>query len=248
MRSTHSRTLLFTGVISVVGACASEKTAHETPQGGAHAHGDGHHGAARGHEEPGAHGHHRFDDAEEWAVRFEDPARDAWQRPEIVIAALALSPSSKVADIGAATGYFPVRIAPHVKEGIVYGVDVEERMVSYLEARATREGLANLRAVKGEADDARIPEPVDVILLVNTYHHIEERPAYFARLRQSLLPGGRVVVVDFKMGELPFGPPESMRVAPDEIRTEMGQAGYVLSRDDRTSLPHQVILIFTPRG
>jgi SAM-dependent methyltransferase len=236
----------------VVSSCASDKAAtvdapeteKQEEQGVTH----GQHGEHSAHSHGEMHVPHRFDDAEKWAKEFEDPARDAWQRPELVIAALGLAPSSKVADIGAATGYFAVRIAPKVKEGLVYGIDLEEEMVTYLNARAQRERITNLRAVKGEPADARIPEPVDVVLLVNTYHHIEDRTAYFARLRKSILPGGRVAIVDFKMGDLPFGPPESMRISPDDIIQEMGRAGYVPTRDDRTSLPHQVILIFTPRA
>src|SRR3990167_1183974 len=69
--------------------------------------------------------HHRFDDADAWAARFEDPKRDAWQKPDEVIAALALPPDAKVADIGSATGYFPVRFAKALPQGRVFGVDVE---------------------------------------------------------------------------------------------------------------------------
>lgn len=254
---TRSALALLLGTLACLTAlaCASdtsrthdEETMHD-PHGG--------HGATNAHGTHGAqgsgigkdvHGHHRFDDVEKWTARFEDPERDAWQRPDVVIAALGLAPSSKVADIGAATGYFPVRIAPLVPNGVVYGVDIEPAMVNALAARATREGHANLRAVLATTDDARLPEPVDVVLIVNTVHHIEERVPYFARLKQSLTSGARLVVVDFKMGELPHGPPPHMRLAPDRVVEELAQAGYALTARDEASLPYQYVLVFTPRA
>lgn len=249
----HRRSLLgFTGTLACVSAlsCASdaprthdEGTMHDRHAPPAQHEAHGGHGSGIG---DGVHGHHRFDDVEKWTARFEDPARDAWQRPDVVIAALRLTPSTKVADIGAATGYFPVRIAPLVPEGVVYGVDVEPAMVDALSARATREGHTNLRAVLAAMDDARLPEPVDVVLIVNTVHHIEERVAYFARLKAHVTSGARVVIVDFKQGELPHGPPPAMRLAPDVVVDELGKAGFSLAERDEASLPYQYILVFTP--
>jgi SAM-dependent methyltransferase len=209
------------------------------------------HGHADDHADPGYrppaghhHGHHRFDDAERWAAHFEDPARDVWQRPDAVVTALGLAPSARVADIGAATGYFPVRLARAVPEGRVWGVDIEPDMVRYLNERARREGLANLFAVLGTAADPLLPEPVDLVLVVNTYHHIEDRSGYFGRLRQHLRPGGRLAIVDFRMGDLPVGPPEAMKVPPEQVRAELESAGYRLVADDTGLLPHQYLLVF----
>ncbi|MEW5743280.1 MAG: class I SAM-dependent methyltransferase [Myxococcota bacterium] len=189
-----------------------------------------------------SHVRHRFDDAEAWAKRFEDPARDAWQKPEQVVAELKVAPDAKVADIGAATGYFPVRLAKAVPRGHVYGVDIESSMVEYLTKRAAAEGLTNLTAVLGDVDDAKIPEPVDLILMVNTYHHIESRPAYFAKLANSLKPGGRIAIIDFRKGS-PKGPPDSEKVPVGTVLKELGEAGYqpVGAFD---FLPEQFFLVF----
>jgi SAM-dependent methyltransferase len=200
--------------------------------------------AGEGHHGPQA--HHRFDDAERWAREFEDPARDAWQRPDAVIATLGLDAADRVADIGAATGYFPVRLAAAVPQGRVWGIDVEPNLVRYLNARARRERLDNLFAILGTPADPLLPEPVDVVLLVNTYHHVEDRVAYFGRLRSSLREGGRVAVVDFRMGDLPVGPPDAMKLPPESVREELEAAGYRLSREDTQTLPYQYILVFEP--
>lgn len=189
---------------------------------------------------------HRFADADAWAKAFEDPERDAWQKPEEVIAALALPQEAKVADLGSATGYFAVRLARAVPKGHVYGVDIEPDMKRYLEERARREGLGNLTAVLGEPADPKLPEPVDLVLVVNTYHHIQDRTAYFRQLHGSLTPGGRVAIVDFRKGQ-PIGPPEQHRLPPEQVRQELEAAGYRLA-EDLGFLPNQYFLLFTRAG
>lgn len=181
-----------------------------------------------------------------WAKEFEDPERDAWQKPDEVIAALNLPPQGRVADIGSATGYFTVRIARSHPDAVVYGADVEPSMTDYLRARAAREGLANVRAITAAPDDPKLPEPVDVVLVVDTFHHIDARPDYFRRLREhTLRPGGRVAIVDFKKGA-PRGPPDSHKLAPEQVIAEMAEAGFELA-DRPDLLPYQYLLIFRAR-
>jgi len=197
---------------------------------------------------PAQHGHQpmhpRFEDAERWAPVFEDPARDAWQKPDDVIRALALPATARVADIGAATGYFSVRLARALPQGRVYGVDIEPDMTRYLRERAAREGLSNLVAHAGAPDDPRLPERVDLVLVVNAYHHIAARSAYFARLKPALTAGGRVAVIDFRL-DSPVGPPRRHRVAPETVQEEMRAAGYRLA-ERHEFLPHQFFLVFAP--
>ncbi len=217
--STSCAPLLFVLALPLAGCGGggSVSSPPAEPRHGEHVH--GHHG------HPGGHGHHRFEDAERWAEVFDDPARDAWQKPDEVVAALALARDARVADIGAGTGYFAVRLARAVPDGKVYGVDIEPDMVRYLTERAQREELSNLTAVLGAADDARVPEPVDVVLVVDTYHHIADRVPYFTRLAASLRPGGRLVIVDFTP-ESPMGPPAEMRIPLERVLAELAEAGY----------------------
>src|SRR5258706_7305168 len=149
---------------------------------------------------------HRFSDAERWARVFDDPARDAWQKPHQVIEALALAPDAVVADIGSGTGYFAARLAHFVPKGRVYGVETEPDMVKYLAERARREGLANLEAVAGAPGDPRLPAKCDLALLVDVYHHIGDRQAYFGKLPGALKPGARLAIIDFRK-DAPTGPP-----------------------------------------
>jgi len=186
--------------------------------------------------------HHRFENATEWSQTFEDPARDAWQKPDQVIQALALRQDARVADIGSATGYFPVRIARAVPQGQVIGSDIEPSMVEYLAQRARKEGLANLQAVLATPDDPKIPGPVDLILVVDTYHHLEDRPAYFRRLAPLLGKEGRLAIIDFRP-DSSKGPQE--KLASQVVIEELAQAGYSLIQQ-HGFLPEQYFLELRP--
>jgi len=188
---------------------------------------------------------HRFSGAEHWAKVFDDPERDAWQKPHQVIEALALPPDAAVADIGSGTGYFAVRLAHFVPRGKVYGVDIEPDMVKYLAGRAKREGLANLESVAGKPDDPRLPGKVDLALLVNVFHHIGEREAYFSRLRGSLKPGARLAIIDFRL-DAPYGPPKRARITPERVKAELARAGYAAVKE-HGFLPNQYFLVFKVR-
>ena len=221
------------GILLITGnAFTSEgDTRHNQENPGEHA-GYNHHG-----------GQHRFKDAEAWAKRFEGPKRDAWQKPDAVIKALDLKQDTILADIGSATGYFPVRFARALPKGRVYGIDIEKSMVDYLNERAGREDLTNLSSILGKPDDPKLPEPVDVIFICNTYHHIEDRQFYFEKLKKNLRAGARLIIVDFIKGKLPVGPPDQMKLAPDEVISELSSVEYHLVQKLEI-LPYQYVLIF----
>lgn len=191
------------------------------------------------------HLHRRFDDAAKWSKVFDDPARDAWQKPAEVIRALGLAPDAAVADIGSGTGYFAVRLARAVPQGRVFGADVEPDMVRFLNQRADKERLANLQSVLAAADGLNLPVPVDLALVVDTYHHIARRSLYFSKLKEKLKPGGRVAIIDFTL-DSPVGPPARHRIAPKNVAEEMTLAGYRMV-EQHAFLPHQYFLVFAPR-
>ena len=188
------------------------------------------------------HMEHRFDNAEEWAKSFDDPARDAWQLPARVIQALQLRPGQIVADIGAGTGYFTTALAKSPTAPKVYAVDIEPSMVEYVQRRAMRDGLTNIVAVLAGADRINLPEPVDVVLIVDTYHHIPNREAYFNALKAQMKPGARLAIVDFRKGA-PSGPPEEFRFTPDQISAELTRAGFTL-QTSHDFLPRQIFLVY----
>jgi predicted methyltransferase len=189
---------------------------------------------------------HSFSGAEQWAHVFDDPKRDQWQKPHEVIQALALKPDAVVADIGSGTGYFAVRFANMVPKGRVYGVDIEPDMVKYLAERAKREKRDNVVSIAGVPDDPRLPEKADLILMVDVFHHIEDRDRYFRKLRAALKPGGRIAIIDFRL-EAPDGPPKAARIAPQRVIGELKSAGYRLAARHEF-LPNQYFLVFEPQS
>jgi SAM-dependent methyltransferase len=216
---------------------ASRSQPSHAPADSASGHGHAGHGHA-GHDDATA--THRFQDAESWARRFEDPERDAWQLPDSIVARLVHRDDLVIADIGAATGYFPVRFARRVPRGMVIGVDVEPDMVFYLNDRARHEGLSNLVSILAAPDDPHLPRPVDLVFLCDTYHHIDARIDYFRRLQEQLRPGGRVAIVDFRQAST-RGP--AHKLARDAVQREMEAAGYRLEAD-HDFLPEQYFLVF----
>lgn len=215
------------------------KHGHDGPHANAEPMKHGHDGPhANG--EPMKHGH-SFTNAEEWAKRFDDPARDAWQKPDDVIRALQLTPTSVVADVGAGTGYFAVRLARAVPKGLVIATDLEPDMLRYLEERARREKLTNLRAVAATTTTSGLAaNSVDVILVVDVWHHIDDRVAYARDLAAALRPGGRVVIVDFRL-DASHGPPPAMRLAPEAIVADLRAAGFD-AKLSAITLPDQYIV------
>lgn len=197
---------------------------------------------ARQHK-PGGHMDHRFEDPERYAKSFDDPARDEWQQPDRVLAALELRPEQTVADIGAGTGYFTVRLARAPGVAKVFAVDIEPSMVEYVRQRAAKEGLRNVVVVQGASDRSNVPEPVDLVLIVDTFHHIPNRVAYFRELKKSMKPSGRLAIVDFRKGA-PDGPPEEFRFTPEQITAELAAAGFTL-QTQHDFLPRQIFLIYS---
>jgi len=89
-----------------------------------------------------------------------------------------------------------------------------------------------------------LPEKADLIILVDVYHHIENREAYFRQLQNSLKPGGRIAIIDFRM-DSPEGPPKSARIAINQVKAEFKRASYALAQE-HTFLPNQYFLVFQP--
>jgi arsenite methyltransferase len=191
--------------------------------------------------------HHGFDDVAKWVEVFDDPARDVWQRPDAVLRELGVASGMTVADLGAGTGYFSVRIARAVgPAGHVLAIDVEAKLVDYLKARAAKEKLPQIEAALVLPDDPSLPaHRVDLVLIVDTWHHIDDRLRYLTKLAAGLAAGGRVAVVDFKKGDFPVGPPDAHKLSADQVIAEFDQAGWTLAGrwDD---LPYQYVLSFTP--
>jgi len=177
---------------------------------------------------------------------YEGFNRDQWQQPQKVIEALALRPGERVADLGSGSGYFTYRLAEAVgPQGKVYAVDVDREMNDLLAKANKEKNIGNVELILARRDDPLLPPTgVDLVFTVNTYHHFENRVAYFQRLRKYFRPGGRIAVIDFDRRAWFEGMWKHYTPA-EFIKREMEQAGYGLQRE-LTFLDRQSFLIFAP--
>lgn len=183
-----------------------------------------------------------------YVARLLDPARDQWQRPTEVLAALALKRGQTACDIGAGPGYFTLRLAEAVgPEGRVYAVDIEPRILAALRDRLAESGTANVVPILGLPGDPLLPPATcDVALIVDTYHHFPDGPAYLRRLARSLRPGGRIVNIDYDKRPTPVGPPIDHRLSRHEFIKEAAAAGLEVVGEP-ILLPYQYVLILQPK-
>jgi len=175
---------------------------------------------------------------------LESPDRAAWQKPDQIMDAMGIADASIVADIGAGSGWFTIRLARRVgPRGLVYAEDVQKEMITALSRRVGREGLNNVQPVLGLNNDPRLPGKVDAVLVVDAYHEIEDRVAMLSSLARALKPQGRIGVVDFKLDGTGPGPSAEERVSPDVVVKDAEKAGLRLIRQE-PFLQYQYFLIF----
>ena len=186
-----------------------------------------------------------------YIAMLERKERDSFQKPDEVMRALALRPGERVADIGAGSGYFTLRVARAVgPSGEVLAIDINPDILEFLGQRLKEAGLANVKTVRVEKDDPELPAGgVDTILMVDTLHYVAGRDAYAKKLRAGLAPGGRVVVIDYTpkpWEERPWGPPPSQKMAREEVDEAMAAAGLVPSKV-HAFLPEQFFVEYVAR-
>jgi ubiquinone/menaquinone biosynthesis C-methylase UbiE len=172
---------------------------------------------------------------------------DGWRKPAQVVDTLRLKPGERVADIGAGDGYFTFRLADAVgPEGHVYAVEVTDKLVERLRSEIERRGYRNVTAIRGAFGDPLLPDRgIDLAFFSGVFHHLDERQAYFERLRVDLAPGGRVAIVE--------GAPDPLHrlfmpfhfVGADMVAAELAAAGYRRT-DAFDFLPIMSFQVFEP--
>lgn len=190
--------------------------------------------------------HHVHSDTKAYIAMLDNPKREAYQKPQEVVAALALKPGEIVADIGAGSGYFALRFAAEVgATGRVLAVDVDPEMIRHLNRRVRDAGLSNVQTVLSEPDDPLLADgSVDRFVIVDTWHHIDKQVEYLALMKKMLRPGGQVVMIDYQKKDLPVGPPMSIKIAREDLVRQMETAGFRLAKE-HTFLPYQYFLVFS---
>ena len=172
------------------------------------------------------------------------PERDDEERPDLVLAALKLEPGQIAADIGAGTGYFSWRLAKAVgPSGRVYGEEIQPEMLALLAASMKKHKVNNVIGVLGTIDDPKLPEPVDLVIMVDVYHEISQPAEMMAAICRQLKPGGRVAFVEYR-GEDPAVPIKPLhKMTEAQVKKEMSTLPLEYVTTIRT-LPRQHLIIF----
>jgi 2-polyprenyl-3-methyl-5-hydroxy-6-metoxy-1,4-benzoquinol methylase len=177
---------------------------------------------------------------------FESPERESYQKPNLIIASMGNIKNKSIIDIGAGTGYFSLRMAK--KGAMVTHADVDDRFLKYANEKAQNLNLkSNLKIQKVPYDDPLMGvSQYDIALLVNTYHHIEDREDYFRKVKEGLINGGQLIIVDFKKPKTPNEPydfpREEMRISSQKIQEELASSGFTSFKVDNRMLPYQFII------
>jgi predicted methyltransferase len=182
-------------------------------------------------------------------VLLEAPDREQWQKPDLIMDALAIAEGSAVADLGAGGGWFTAQLSARVgPNGIVYAEDVQPAMIDTIERRKVRENLRNVRTVLGTATDPRLPPGIDAALIVDAYREMEIPPAdpvmLLRHVAAALKPDGRVGVVDFNPGDGGPGPEREQRLDPEAVIAAAESAGLTLIAREPNINPFQFLLVF----
>jgi SAM-dependent methyltransferase len=177
-----------------------------------------------------------------WLVR---ESRDREEDCRMLLEALDIQPGQTVCDLGCGNGFYTLELARRVgPRGTVWAVDVQPEMLRMLAFHAGAEQLTNIRPVLGTAVDPRLPAGrLDLVLCVDVYHELSHPEPMLARIRESLAPGGRLVLAEFR-GEDPAVPIKPLhKMTKAQVRAELEPAGFVLAGEfDR--LPWQHLLFF----
>lgn len=156
--------------------------------------------------------------------------QDRLRDPDAVVAALQVRPGEIVGDLGPGAGHFTLRLARAVApDGVVYAMDTDRRTLEELAGAAGERGLTNLRTLPVTADKLEIPEPVDLLFVSATYHHLRDPVEYFAAARSCLRPGGRVAILESRREGLLARWMGRHASPPNRIRSQMNEAGFALT-------------------
>ncbi len=176
---------------------------------------------------------------------YEDPDRKNWQNPQLVIEKLGDLSGKTIADIGAGTGYFTFRLAPFAQK--VIAIDIDSRFLSYIEDKrdeSPEEIYEKIEIRLSKPEDPLLKHSeTDIVLIVNTFHFINNRIDYLKKVKQGIRDGGKLVIVDFKGGNMPVGPSEDTKISPSMVVDEVMKSGFGDVSIDLTSLQYQYIII-----
>ena len=185
-----------------------------------------------------------FADTQKYIDFLERSDRAIWQKPDAVIQEMHLSGTEKIADVGAGSGYFTFRFSQALPQGKVYAIDIEPEMLRHIHHKAMTEGVNNVEVIKSTPDDPKVPADVDLVFVCDVIHHVKDRELWLRKLAVQMKKGSQLVVIEFKEGDLPQGPPAAVKIPKRKLIDMIIEHNFKLNRDKADLLPYQEFLIF----
>jgi len=185
-----------------------------------------------------------FADTQKYIDFLERGDRAIWQKPDAIIRELHLSGTEKIADVGAGSGYFTFRFAQALPEGKVYAIDIEPEMLRHIHHKALTEGVNNIEVIKSTPEDPKVPADVDLVFVCDVIHHVKNQKMWLQQLSRQMKRGAHVVVIEFKEGDLPEGPPASVKIPKKKLIALITENNFKLETEKSDFLPYQEFLIF----
>ena len=233
--------LLILNLLIAMGIACSPSAKQQTDE---HAHSEEHTPAHDDKAHPGGANEYMHQSSIDRLIeRFESDERNAYQKPDEVIKFLGDIKGKKIMDIGAGSGYFSVPLAEAGAK--VIAADVDDEFQAYIKKRIEENGLEELgielRKLPYDSPSLEAAE-VDMVFIVNTYHHIEDRVPYFKQVLNGIAEGGELVIIDYYKHEIPVGPPHDHKIAKDVVVKELKEAGFTEIEENTELLEYQYIL------
>jgi ubiquinone/menaquinone biosynthesis C-methylase UbiE len=170
---------------------------------------------------------HGEGDVPRYIQSLEAPKRVAELQVDVVLQKLELPSDAEIGDLGCGPGIFALAFARAATEGVVYASDIEPRQLDEVRAKIRASGLDNIVPVLASSDSPHFPPArLDMVFVADTYHHLENRVEYMRRLQRTLKPGGRLVLLEYKPGELPVGPAADHKLGAGQLERELTEAGF----------------------
>ncbi len=185
-----------------------------------------------------------FKEVKKYIEFLEREERALWQKPDAVVKALGLTGSETVADVGAGSGYFTFRLSKALPKGKVLAIEIEPEMVRHIHHKATSNAINNIEVVLATPDDPHVPANADLVFMCDVLHHVKNKANWLQKMYDEMKNGSRLVLIEFKEGKLPEGPPEKIKIPLRRLTTLVGNAGFTKVKEDHGLLPYQHILVF----
>ncbi len=185
-----------------------------------------------------------FAEVEKYIEFLERKDRAIWQKPDAVISSMNLKGTETIADVGAGSGYFSFRFASKLPKGKVIAIDIEPEMIRHIHHKVMSSNINNIEVVLASENDPKIPEKVDVVFICDVLHHLKNRAKWLGKLSSEINKGTKLILIEFKEGNLPEGPPEKIKISGKEMVTLINGAGFSLVEKNLTLLPYQNYFVF----